>query len=164
MAGAGFDGRVIAALDHGLKGRIGKLAYVPPVLGALSHGADQLAVEIDGRSHRASWVVVANASRYGGKFVLAPKASILAPGLDVVLFHGALRRHRLELLAAIALGRLLRLPRTGDGSIEQVRAARVEISSPRPVPVQLDGDTFIHTPLMIADGGPEVQIIAILSK
>ena len=164
MAGAGFDGRIIAALDHGLKGRIGKLAYVAPMLGALRHGADQLNVEIDGIAHRASWVVVANASRYGGKFVIAPGASILRPGLDVVLFHGALRRHRLRQLMAIGLGHRTRHPRSAgprsiDSDTEQVRGARVHITSPWPVPVQLDGDTFIHTPLAISDGGPEVRII-----
>ena len=30
MAGAGFDGRIIASLDHGLKNRVGKLAFLPP--------------------------------------------------------------------------------------------------------------------------------------
>ena len=164
MAGAGFDGRIIAALDHRLKGRIGKLAYVAPMLGALRHGADELSVEIDGQPYRASWVVVANASRYGGKFVIAPGASILRPGLDVVLFHGALRRHRLGQLGAMALGRRTLHPRSGDlrsrgGAIEQVRGERVRITSPSPVPVQLDGDTFVETPLTITDGGPEVRII-----
>lgn len=159
MAGAGFDGRIIRALDHRLKGRIGKLAYLPPVLGALAHGADQLHVTIDGKAHRTTWVVVANASRYGGNFVIAPGASILSPGLEVVLFHGDLRRHRLEQLAALGLGRLPRQAVPGDGAIEQIRGATVEITSARPVPVQLDGDTFIETPLTITDGGPEVRMI-----
>lgn len=158
MAGAGFDGRIIAALDHGLKGRIGKLAYVPPLLDALGHGADQLHVAIDGVAHRAAWVVVANASRYGGNFVIAPGASILSPGLEVVLFHGGLRRHRLQQLASLGLGRR-RPPRRGDGAIEQIRGTKVEITSQLPVPVQLDGDTFIETPLRITDGGPEVRMI-----
>ena len=159
MAGAGFDGRIIAALDHAFKGRVGKLAFLPPVLGALAQEADQLSVAIDGRPYRASWVVVANASRYGGNFVVAPGASLFAPGLEVVLFQGQLRRHRLEQLAALALGRLGRRSQSSDASIQQIKGTRVEITSPRPVPVQLDGDTFIETPLTVRDGGPEVLII-----
>lgn len=159
MAGAGFDGRIIAGLDHGLKNRIGKLAFFPPLLRALARGADQLGVEIDGRPYKAAWAVVANASRYGGAFVMAPGTSITTPGLEVVLLHGALLHHRLAQLMALGLGRLAAHPASGDGAIDRVRGSRVEITSAEPVPVQLDGDTFVETPLSIRDGGPEVLII-----
>lgn len=159
MAGAGFDGRIIASLDHGLKNRIGKLAFFPPLLKAFAAGADQLHVEVDGRLHYATWVVVANARRYGGAYVLAPGTTMTETGLEVVLFHGHLRRHRLAQLLALGRGRLADHPATGDGRIERMKGTRVEITSALPVPVQLDGDTFIATPLTICDGGPDVRII-----
>ena len=159
MAGTGFDGRIIAALDHGLKNRIGKLAFFPPLVRAFAAGADQLHVEIDGQLHYATWVVVANARRYGGAFVMAPETTIFAPGLEVVLFHGTSRRQRMAQLMALGRGRLAAYPATGDGAIERVRGHRVEITSALPVPVQLDGDTFLETPLSIRDGGPDVRII-----
>ncbi len=159
MAGAGFDGRVIAALDHRLKNRIGKLAFFPPVVEAFAAGADHLHVEIDGRLHDATWVVVANASRYGGAFVVAPGTRMTVPGLEVVLFHGHLRHQRVAQLLALGRGRLGAHPATGDGRIERVQGTRVEITSARPVPVQLDGDAFIETPLSIRDGGPDVHLI-----
>ena len=86
MAGAGFDARVVGGLDHALKGRIGKAAYTGPVLGALLRPLDTLSITIDNRSYEASWVVIANARHYAGRFVLAPRTGIHQRGLEAVLF------------------------------------------------------------------------------
>src|SRR5262249_61604032 len=50
MAGAGFDARVVGALNHALKSRIGKIAYAAPVLGALLRPLDTLNVTIANRA------------------------------------------------------------------------------------------------------------------
>ena len=78
MAGAGFDGRVIAALDHRFKSYVGKAAYAGPVLGALVRPIDVLTVTVDGSRHEASWAVIANARHYGGR--LRPGAAHGHPG------------------------------------------------------------------------------------
>jgi diacylglycerol kinase family enzyme len=61
MVGAGLDARVLSMLDQGLKSRIGKAAYAGPLLRALVRPIDRLHVTVDGRSHTASWAVMANA-------------------------------------------------------------------------------------------------------
>lgn len=160
MAGAGFDGRVIAALSHAVKGRIGKLAYAGPILRALAKPPDVLDVRIDGVLHRASWVVITNARHYGGRFVIASATSVREAGLRAVLFSGAGRSELATSLLALATGRL--------GTCHHVSShacARIEVESKAPVPVQVDGDAFGATPLVVeAGGGPHVTLIMPLAE
>ena len=154
MAGAGFDGDVIQRLDSSLKRRIGKAAYIGPVLGALAGGGEELAVEVDGREHRAGWAVVANARSYGGAFVIAPKADLSQAGLYAVLFHSRSRLVRLRQLLALGAGVLRH-----DPSVETTPCRRVVIGSSKPVPVEIDGDPFATTPLVVEAGGPRATLI-----
>jgi diacylglycerol kinase family enzyme len=158
MAGAGFDGRIIAALNHRLKNRVGKLAYMMPALQALHTPPDRLEVTIDGATTHATWAIAANASRYGGAFRLAPGTSVLAPGLQVILFRGASTVQRIRELIAVASGNLQGLAKAGS-TVEIRPATRVRITANGPVPCQIDGDVFGHTPLDIAANGPAVSLI-----
>lgn len=154
MAGAGFDGEVISRLNTPLKRRIGKAAYVGPVLGALSLTQHPLSVEIDGNPASCGWIVVAKAQRYGGSFVIAPEAGITRPGLIAVLFQSTSRAARLKQLLALA-GRLL----SRDSSVRMMRCSRVRIASDPRVAVEIDGDPFGQTPLEIVAGGAAARLI-----
>lgn len=159
MAGAGFDGRVIAALDHGLKQRIWKLAYVPPVLRALTAPPDRLTVTCDGTRRNAAWAIVSNARCYGGAFVLAPATSIREPGLQAVLFDGPGRAQRLSQLLSLGLGRLGARASRPASDVAMSACADVTIDAPHPVPVQIDGDDFGTTPLRVTSGGGRVRLV-----
>lgn len=159
MAGVGFDGRVIAALDHGLKQRLWKLAYVPPVLRALAAPPDRLTVTCDGNRRDAAWAVVSNARRYGGQFVLAPATSIRQPGLQAILFDGPGRAQRLSQLLSLGLGRLGARAAKPTSDVTMSACCDVAIDAPHPVPVQIDGDDFGTTPLRVTTGGGRVSLI-----
>jgi diacylglycerol kinase family enzyme len=158
MAGAGFDGRVIAALDHRLKSHVGKAAYAGPMLGALAHPVDTLTVTLDGRAHEASWAVISNVRHYGGNFVMAPYTGISERGLQAILFKA---RHRGELvgqLMALAMGALdERSARHGD--VEMLPCLRATVTAQKPVPTQIDGDAFGSTPLEIEAGAAGLRLI-----
>lgn len=154
MAGAGFDGDVIARLDTGLKRRIGKAAYVGPVLGALSCAPSAFTIEIDGVSHRAGWIVVAKARRYGGSFVIAPDAGIQNDGLVAVLFKSESRLKLIRHLLALGAG----LTRADPG-IAFIRCRHVRITAGTSKPVEIDGDPFDTTPLEVVAGGPAARLI-----
>lgn len=156
MVGVGFDGRVIEALSHEVKGKVGRAAYTGPILRALAKPADSLEVNVDGVVQRASWVVVTNARHYGGRFVIAPATSVREAGLTAVLFNAA---HRLDVAAsvlALATGRL-----EASRHVRVCTCTRVEVRSHGdPVPVQVDGDAFGMTPVVVeARGGPKVTLI-----
>ena len=158
MAGAGFDARVVGGLNHALKGRIGKAAYAGPVLGALLRPLDTLSVTIDKQSYDASWVVIANARHYAGRFVLAPRTGIHQRGLEAVLFTARNRAVLLGQLLSLLRGRLdARAGRHGDVAMYQ--CSHVKISAPVPVPVQIDGDPFGVTPLEARTGTDAIHLI-----
>jgi diacylglycerol kinase family enzyme len=158
MAGAGFDARVVGGLNHALKGLIGKAAYTGPVLGALLRPLDTLSITIDNRSYEASWVVIANARHYAGRFVLAPRTGIHQRGLEAVLFTARSRAVLLGQLLSLLRGRLdARAGRHGD--VAMYPCSHVKISAPGPVPVQIDGDPFGATPLEARAGTDAIRLI-----
>lgn len=159
MAGAGFDGRVIAALDQGFKSRLGKVAYAAPMLGALVRPMDQLMVTVDGYRHEASWAVIANARHYGGRFVMAPRTGIRERGLEAILFKARNRAVLLGQLMALALGRLDTRAAAGAGDVAMLPCSRVSITAHHPVPTQIDGDPLGQTPLEVEAGTGEVRLI-----
>jgi diacylglycerol kinase family enzyme len=158
MVGAGFDARVLTALDQRLKSRVGKMAYAGPLLGALIRPVDTLNVTVDGHRYAASWVVIANARHYGGRFVLAPRAGILERGLEAILFKARNRAVLVGQLMSLAMGRLgPRATRVGD--VEMLPCSRVSIAAHEPVPTQIDGDVFGTTPLEVDAGTAQVRLI-----
>jgi diacylglycerol kinase family enzyme len=157
MAGVGFDGRVVAELDHRLKQRIAKAAYVPPVLKALAAPLDRLVVTCDGETSDATWVVVTNSRCYGGQFVLTDRTSLEKPGLIAVLFRARSKPQLIGQLVSLAMGRLMRRIH-GDVDMRPVRDVRI-VSKANPVPVQIDGDVFSSTPLHVEDSGARVRLI-----
>jgi len=158
MAGAGFDGRVIAALDHRFKSYVGKAAYAGPILGALVRPVDVLTVTLDGSRHEASWVVISNARHYGGRFVLAPHTGIQERGLQAVLFKARNRAVLMGQVLSLVMGRLdQRAAIRGD--VEMVPCTSATITAHHPVPTQVDGDPFGSTPLQIESGSAAVRLI-----
>jgi diacylglycerol kinase family enzyme len=158
MAGAGFDGRVIAALDHRLKSHVGKVAYAGPMLGALAHPVDTLAVTVDGRRHEASWAVIANASHYGGHFVMARGTGIRERGLQAILFKAKNRAVLVGQLMALAMGTLDGRS-ASHGDVEMLPCERATVEAQHPVPTQIDGDAFGATPLEIEAGAADLRLI-----
>ncbi len=158
MVGAGFDARIVAALNQRTKRLLGRAAYGGPVLKTLAAGPDTLDVEVDGVAHRASWVIVSNASRYGGSFTLTKGTQLGADGLVAVMVKGTSRLSLLRASLALALGRLAD-PAKRPGDVLALPARRVRISSLTPVPLEIDGDEGGTTPAEIDAAGPRVRLI-----
>lgn len=154
MCGAGFDGAIVRALSHGLKRRIGRAAYVPPTLAALRQRPTSFEVEIDGKRYRASWMVIANARRYGGEFTIAPEASALVAGLHAVLFGATTRAGRVRELLAIAAGRIERCP-----GVAIIPCRRARIAAPVTLPIEIDGDYIGERPLTVEAATATIAMI-----
>ena len=106
MTGAGFDGHVIARLPLALKRRVGRIAFSWPVIVALARKPRLFPATIDGETHDASWLVIANAARYGGPFTISPRTNVVSPGFNVVVSRATSRRQRFWELILLGLGRL----------------------------------------------------------
>src|SRR5262249_45144843 len=62
----------------------------------------------DGRSHDGVWVVVSNARRYGGRFLLAPTADIGTAEFEVTVFSPGSRLDLLRYVGALICARVSR--------------------------------------------------------
>lgn len=147
MAGAGLDARFFERTSRELKRHVGWLAYIPAAAQALAEPPAQMTVTADDVTITTGspLVLVAN----GGSVVhpairLHPAIRSDDGWLDVFVFKGT---------DPIGLGRTIvrfSVGQLGESSeTEVIRARRVEIESYPKVPVQLDGDGFGTTPIVI---------------
>ncbi len=158
MAGAGFDSRLFAATNPGLKRRAGWLAYLPagarnlvkaPVRFTIR--ADETTVEVV-----SPLVLVAN-----GGSVIAPGLT-LYPGirkddgmLDVLIFTPRGPFQVLRTLGRAATRGLAHSP-----FVLRIPARRVEISADPPIPIQLDGDIATMTPAVFEIRPRALHVVA----
>ncbi|WP_230688816.1 diacylglycerol kinase family protein [Micromonospora sp. WMMC415] len=137
MAGMGFDAQMLAATSETTKKRIGWPAYV---VGAARHLRDRpmrVSIRIDDQQpfrRRARSVLVANVGRLQGGLRLLTGAEPDDGYLDVAVLTPRTLRHWVALGWAV-VRRQERVPR-----MEVFRGRRVEITSNRPQPRELDGD------------------------
>ncbi len=156
MAGIGFDGEVVCRMNPAVKRWFGKGAYaLSTVRTVLKYQPNSLAItytrsdgsvaEISGTS-----VIVSNASRYGGDFVITPGADITAPFLKLMVAQSACPADFLRLLAAIGTGKKI------PGALyETVTSVRIDGEAP----MQIDGDYAGTTPVVIDVVPDSLQLV-----
>ncbi len=143
MAGVGFDAQVVERIDPAIKRRLGKGAYALETLREwLALTPTRFQVVADGECRDAAAVVIASGRYYAGRFVVAPKASLVGDDLQVCVFRTSGRWAVMRYLAAMALGLL---PRLSDYMV--IPAATVTVTGVVGAPVQGDGDILAHLPL-----------------
>jgi len=147
MAGLGFDGHVIQCLSPAAKERWGALAYVLTGLReGLRYRGQEAHIALEGEALTVDllFMVVGNTRNYGGVVEITPHARADDGLLDICLFSG---RGPLQ-----SLGHLLRVltrSHVGAPGVFYGRARRVEVTSSRPIPVQVDGEACATTPIVI---------------
>ncbi len=154
MAGVGLDAEAVAKLDPRLKRRIGKLAYVWPVIRAIFSPAPVITARLDGTPHIARWAVLCNSGRYAGGFRLSPESQISQPGLIAVLCTARTRVGLICDILMIGAGYASRAP-----NLRFVRFRRAHLSADRDVPIQLDGEAFAALPLSVEEDSLPIQLL-----
>jgi diacylglycerol kinase (ATP) len=155
MASSGFDAETVAAVTPRLKRHVGRLAFAWAILVCLwRYRACELCVRVDGVDHPAATMIAAKGRLYAGPHVIAPRANLAEPMLDLVLFQRAGRLAALRYLGALLRGSL---PRRRDITILRARAAFV--SAAEAVPVQADGEIVAHLPVRIAIADQPLQLV-----
>ncbi len=143
MAGVGFDARVVERIDPSVKRLLGKGAYVLATLRELIELTPaRFHVVADDAALDASAAVIASGHYYAGRFVLAPKASLVGSRLQICVFRRFGRWAVIRYLIAMALGLL---PRLSDFMV--VPAESATVTGIEGSPVQGDGDILAHLPL-----------------
>lgn len=143
MAGVGYDGAVVEGVRTREKRALRTGAYLLSALRLLPvWDRERLHVVADSRPVDCHTVVVCNAAKYGGDFLVAPGASLFHPGFQVVCVVSGTRTAFLRLVCRI----LSRKGAAGPG-VEIFPASDVEIRGTKPL--QSDGDFYCHAPVTI---------------
>ena len=147
MTGIGFDAIVISEVRPALKQIFRKLAF--PLTGLKtfrSYDYPQLKARIDKNTEKSAYfIVVSNASRYGGDLIKIAKEAHLSDGfLDVTLFEKGEARDFLKYTLAVLAGQHLKL-----SDVYSTKAKEVEIFCEKPILVQADGEVIDNTPVKV---------------
>ncbi|MFQ3623654.1 MAG: diacylglycerol kinase family protein [Acetobacteraceae bacterium] len=155
MLGVGLDAAVVAALDAGLKRRIGKGAYViETVRQIFAWPYPRLSLRLDGAPAEAAQAIAAKGRFYGGRFPLAPGARPDAPGVTACLFPRGGLWPALRAGLALPLGLLPVL-----GGVVHRHVSEFEVAGPAGLPVQADGDLAGATPVTVGDADAPLAVV-----
>jgi diacylglycerol kinase (ATP) len=156
MAGVGIDAWAVRAVQPTLKRLFGWMAYAVAALSAARRFPfAPYRVTIDGVLHEATSVVICRASRFGGRFVLAPGARLDRPDLSVVLLRARGYFSLMRLAAGMVIGHTDWL---ADVSI--VTGAHIRVEGSEGEPIQVDGDPAGTLPLDVTVADDAVRVIA----
>jgi diacylglycerol kinase family enzyme len=146
FSGIGFDAAVTKAVHENRRGRILRDAYYRTIAKFWwRYQWPPLTITVDGRplADDAGMILVGNTPLYCDNMRLAAKAVGDDGLLDVAAFRVGSRWQVMEVLLAARLGRHLQHPR-----VAYAQGKRIEVTCSRePVPVQIDGDAMMTTPV-----------------
>jgi diacylglycerol kinase (ATP) len=137
MAGAGFDARMIAEADKGMKDRVGRVAYAWTGLRATRAGRQQMTVRVDGKrwfAGKASCVLVGNLGTITGGISAFDDARPDDGRLEVGVVTAAGPWQWARVLTRMAVSR-------SDKSalVSMTSGRRVDVELKRKIPYELDG-------------------------
>lgn len=139
--GIGFDGAIVKDL-LGKKKLAGKASYMLSILKNLvAFREKKFLFEVNGRSiEKECFIIsVANGQRYGGGFLVAPKASLYDSLLDLNIVGRVAPLKRMRLLPLLEKGHHIDEP-----FVDYLQSASVVITTPTEAPAHLDGE-FVST-------------------
>ncbi len=155
MAGVGFDAAVVAAVKPAWKRRLHQGAYVLTSLQMLHRFSFPLyRVTVDGETYQARSAIACKGRHYGGPFVVAPKAELVAPSFQILIFErgGVLNTCRFGF--ALLAGRLHRAR-----GVRLLEAQDVLIECSEGGAVQGDGELLTELPLSLSIAEPRLEIL-----
>jgi diacylglycerol kinase (ATP) len=144
IASAGMSGAIAKRANETSKALGGKASYLWATLAVFSRWRnDEVRVRVDGAERRARMhdVVVANGRYFGGGMQICPGAEPDDGLFDVLLIGDLTKRDLLVTLPKTYRGKHLPHPKA-----EVLRGAVVEVETPAPLPVELDGEQPGTTP------------------
>ena len=124
--GIGFDGEIVKSIHQDKFFFKGHLAYYAAVIRKIIFFSEN---ELDVKSSDTSWkekafmLTIANGSRYGGGFLVAPDAKIDDGLFDVVLIPAISIMDRLKLLPGAGQGKHLRVAKTAKADAVMIRSS-----------------------------------------
>jgi diacylglycerol kinase family enzyme len=143
--GIGFDAHVSAEVSLNLKRRIGRGAYVCEALRQIfRYDFPEARFQCAAGDFPASFGVISNSRLYGGNLVMAPRASLSSPELDLCLFEKGNLLSYLRYLVQVLLRNHLHVR-----GVRYMKVNELQIESERPVRYQVDGEPAGFLPVCV---------------
>ena len=144
IASAGMSGAIAKRSNESSKALGGKVSYLWATLAVFSRWrSDEVRATVDGEERHGPMhdVVVANGRYFGGGMKICPEAEPDDGLFDVLLIGDLTKRDLLLTLPKTYRGKHLPHPKA-----EVLRGAVVQLETPEPLPVELDGEQPGTTP------------------
>ncbi len=153
MAGLGFDAKVIEETSLRLKIVLREFAYALRSLqNAVVHEGTQVTLTFDDREgeekvfSQMSWLLMAgNAASYAWDIKFTDRAELDDGKLDLCLFPFENKLTSVQQVMQLLMGQ-----HTERGTAQYFQTTKVKIESSPPIPIQLDGDEWGHTPVELS--------------
>jgi diacylglycerol kinase (ATP) len=140
--GVGFDGAVVRKMNASRRWFKGYLNYYLNVLKVITtYRSVKVTIATDGaplQTQRTFMLTIANGARFGGNFMVAPRADISDGLLDFVVIGPVAVLKRYYYLPAMKKGKHLCLP-----FVSSLKLATVSVSSETELAAHLDGELMI---------------------
>lgn len=136
--GIGFDGAVVKTMLKKTKFFTGHVTYLLGVVKTILRYNEKLScVESDALTmhEKVFMITVANGSRYGGGFIVAPEAKLNDGKLDLVVIKKISKLKRFFYLPLVEKGKHTTLPFVITRSLDEIN-----ISSEANIPAHIDGE------------------------
>jgi diacylglycerol kinase (ATP) len=159
-SGTGLDAEVSASVESKRPKirRFGMVGYAAQVVrAALRYQGVEMIIEVDAETihTHALLAVASNGPLYGVYFRIAPSAILDDGFLDLTIFEGDNVFATLSRALNLLLGRVAR-----DPHAILRRARRIQVTTPTPIPVQVDGEPLAQTPVTIEVVPQALRILA----
>jgi diacylglycerol kinase (ATP) len=155
LAGVGLDAQALKETDHQIRRNIGPLSYILSAAEIIGRPAPRLTIETPEYGVvEASFVLIGNGKHYGGPIAVFPDAKNDDGLLDVILFKNLGYLDVMRHLQEIVLG----TQKSAD-DIQCMQSRSIQIRSAEPVPVEVDGEVALETPVMFELTGHQISVL-----
>lgn len=159
IAGFGADAEMIGYTDPEMKKRIGWVAYIFGGIRTVLGRSVDVVVQLPDESrhaHKARTVLLGNVGKLPGGFVLMPDATIDNGKLEVVVAYWRGAAGFSQVAAQVMNPKLT--PKFGPklANMDRYLTTGIRVTTTKPQPVQLDGDSDVEATHMIAIVDPGV--------
>jgi diacylglycerol kinase family enzyme len=156
-AGIGFDAAIVESVQSLEKKALGSWAYVLPAIGAASrYSGTETRLGLDGQVIKVTtpFIVISNIQLYGGMLAIGARACLNDAKLDVCIFKGGGFFTFVQQAMKVLTHRHLE-----DPQVEYYQCREIVVESAHPLPVQVDGEPFTSTPVIIHTVPSSLKVI-----
>ena len=154
LAGVGIDARVVETTTSEFKKNFGPLSYVLNAAQIAAQKPPQLVIECDGVTREGSFVLIGNGRYYGMPLTVFKDARLDDGLLDVIVARNQSHLDLIRYFAGVITG-----THTAFDDVDYFHAKELRVTSPDPVPIEVDGELAGKVPAMFRIAPQRLRVV-----